>query len=88
MNKAEKTYLNRVAELPCAACGDTPIQIHHIREGQGMGQRAGNGMVIPLCPECHLGDFSIHSSREQFTGIYGSELQLLNETILKAFSGH
>ena len=83
--KTEKAYLSRIAELPCAACGSHGVQIHHIREGQGVGQRAGNGLVIPLCPECHLGDFSIHKSRQQFTNIYGSELDLLNETILGAF---
>ena len=33
--------------------GETPAEIHHIRTGQGAGQRADNFKVIPLCPIHH-----------------------------------
>jgi len=76
----EKAYMGRVAALGCIVC-DSPAQVHHIREGQGMAQRASNYLTIPLCPEHHSGGFSIHKSPRQFTDIYGSELDLLAETI-------
>lgn len=81
----EKAYHEAVASLPCAACDAIGVQLHHIRVGQGMSQRAGHGLVIPLCPDCHTGNFSIHSSRRQFQAVYGSELALLNDTILEVF---
>lgn len=77
---AEKRYMGKVAELGCLVC-DSPASVHHIREGQGMSERASNYLTIPLCKECHQGDFSIHNSKRQFTSIHGSELELLAETI-------
>ena len=43
--KAEKRHMGRVASLGCYLCrqlgyGETPAQVHHVREGQGMAQRA------------------------------------------------
>ena len=77
---AESRYADKVASLGCLIC-DQPANIHHIREGQGAGQRAGNCLIIPLCKEHHQGSFSIHGSRRQFIDIYGNELSMLNETI-------
>ena len=42
--KAEKRHMGRVASLGCYLCrqlgyGETPAQVHHVREGQGMAQR-------------------------------------------------
>ena len=67
----------KVAKLHCIACGTFGVHVHHIRE-----ERIKNDfLTIPLCPECHIGDFSIHKSKRQFEGIYGSELNLLAKTI-------
>lgn len=87
MTRVEKAYMNLVADLPCAACGNWPVQLHHIRKDQGAGQRAGNFSVIPLCPECHTGGFSIHASRRSFQNTYSSEDKLLDETIGKVMAG-
>ena len=76
----EKRHLGRVAELGCIVC-DSPANIHHIREGQGVGMRASHYLTIPLCREHHQGEFSIHNSRREFQNIYGSELDLLAQTI-------
>jgi hypothetical protein len=35
-----KRHLARVASLPCALCGQRPVEAHHPRFGQGMRQRA------------------------------------------------
>ena len=78
---AESRYMGKVAELGCLIHPGTPALVHHIREGQGIAMRASNYLVIPLCPECHVGDFSIHKTPKQFQGIYGSELDMLAHTI-------
>ena len=55
MNKSEKEHLSKVASIGCIVCMNqgsegTPAEIHHIRHGNGMSQRANNYEVIPLCP--------------------------------------
>jgi len=74
---AERRHMGRVSELPCVACGNHGVHVHHIREER----IKDNFLVIPLCPGCHLGDFSIHMAKRQFENIYGSELHLLAQTI-------
>lgn len=87
-NKAEHQHMDRVAALGCMLCyhlgvGGTPAQIHHLREGQGMSQRASNYLVIPLCPEHHQGRDGIHGmGTNAFESTYGvTELGLLAMTI-------
>ncbi|MDR2365851.1 MAG: Ref family protein [Zoogloeaceae bacterium] len=84
---AAKRHLSRVAALGCVLCrhlglGMTPAEIHHIREGQGMGQRASDFLTIPLCPEHHRGASGIHGMGvKSFERAYRvSELDLLAET--------
>ena len=73
-----KQYMQKVRELGCLICS-APASAHHIRE-----ERIKNDwLTIPLCPEHHLGDFSIHKSKWQFENIYGDELQLLALTLEK-----
>ena len=73
----ESKHMGRVAELSCIACNAAGVQVHHIRT-----ERIKNDfLTIPLCPECHLGAFSIHKSKRQFENIYGDELHLLAETL-------
>ncbi len=79
----------RVASLGCVVCrnlgfGPTPASVHHIRTGQGMSQRASNYLVIPLCPQHHTDGgkgVAIHAGQQSFEAIYGSELDLLAQTI-------
>ena len=82
---AEKRHMNRVAELGCIICA-APAQVHHIREGMGMSQRASNWLIIPLCPEHHTGALSVHKTAKQFANIYGSELDLLAVTLGRLFA--
>ena len=81
MTKAEKRHLDRVAALPCALCGDTPVSVHHIRSGQGMAQRASHWLTIPLCPSCHQGPHGIHGDRAMLRIAKATELDLLADTI-------
>lgn len=85
---AEKRHMGRVAALGCILCdhlslGATPAQVHHIREGQGMSQRASNFLTVPLCPGHHQGGTGLHGlGTNAFERAYGlSELDLLAMTI-------
>lgn len=85
--KAEREHLSKVAEIGCIVClnenyGQSPAEIHHMRTGKGMGQRATNYEVIPLCPLHHrLGGYGVafHSGSRVWQERYGSEESLLNQ---------
>ena len=79
--KAVQRYLNRVAELPCVICGAHGVQLHHFREGQGMGQRAQDWLVIPLCYPCHQGSRGFHGNRAELRSRKLDEVDLLALTI-------
>jgi hypothetical protein len=78
---AERAHMGRVAGLGCLLCG-MPAEVHHIREGQGMAQRASNWLTVPLCPEHHRGMSGLHGLGERgFERRYRlSELDLLAMT--------
>ncbi len=87
MNKADRDWLAKVAELGCIACRqmgiETPMcEIHHVRAGQGMGQRSKHiGGTIGLCPSHHRTGghgIALHAGQEAFEKVYGTELTLLN----------
>lgn len=85
-NNAEKRHLTAVANLPCVLCralGERTegVQVHHIREGQGMGQRSPHWLAIPLCPACHTGPLGIHGNRSLMRIAKVEELDLLAMTI-------
>lgn len=83
-----KLHMNKVASIGCILCRHlgfepTPAQLHHIREGQGMSQRAADTLVIPLCQEHHQGNTGLHGlGVKAFERTYRvSELDLLAETL-------
>jgi hypothetical protein len=48
----------------------------------GMGRRANHLEVIPLCPRHHrIGKESFHYSSRNFSKKWGSQRDLLNETL-------
>lgn len=62
---AEQKHKDRVARLGCILCrqlgyGETPAALHHPRFSEGIGQRASNFLVIPLCHEHHQGASGLH----------------------------
>lgn len=83
---SEKSYMNRVADLPCANCGEQPVELHHAREGVGMSQRNSNFLVIPLCPSCHRGSRGIHGDRTAFLLRKNDEMSMLADTIERVFA--
>lgn len=72
-------HLEAVAALGCLLCS-APAEIHHVRAGQGMGQRAPHDRVLPLC-RCHHreGGFGVafHAGTREWQRRYGSEADLL-----------
>ena len=87
MKKAEKDHLDAVASLGCIACynigyPDSPANIHHIRAGQGMSQRASNYETIPLCPTHHQHGghgVAIHAGQKTWEATHGTETELLEQ---------
>ena len=85
--KAEKEHLSKVAEIGCIVClnenyGQSPAEIHHIRSGQGMAQRASNYEVIPLCPIHHRNGghgVAVHAGIETWQERFGTEVELLEQ---------
>jgi hypothetical protein len=81
MKKAESRYLGRVAQLNCVLCGDSPVEIHHLRASEGMGQRAQNWLICALCPDCHRGPRGVHGDRQRLKAQKLDEWDLLAKTI-------
>lgn len=84
VTKIERAYMSTQADAGCILCrhlgyGDTPAEIHHLRDGVGAGQRNSNLKSIPLCSEHHRGNTGFHGlGRRAFERKYGiTELELL-----------
>jgi hypothetical protein len=88
MTKAEKQRFQRMVDLGCIIClrggwGHSQPEIHHIRKGQGVGQRASHDKTIPLCPAHHrTGGYgvAIHAGQKAFENKFGDEHFLLEYT--------
>lgn len=81
-------HMSRVAKLGCILCrhlslGETPAEIHHLREGAGAAQRQSDFISVPLCPEHHRGASGVHGLGVK--GFYAryklDELDLLAATL-------
>jgi len=90
----DPAHLARVRSLPCIACElnnlaqTTPTEAHHIRDGVGMGQKAGDHEAIPLCSFHHRTGFSsFHLAPATFKWLYGSERRLLDLTLERLKGG-
>lgn len=84
----EQQHLDKVAQLGCVVCrnmkfGKSPAECHHIRDGQGSGQRASDYETIPLCSPHHRTGgpgIAFHATgREEWERMYGMERKLLNQ---------
>lgn len=87
-----KAYMGSVAAVGCVLCrhlgsGLSPAEVHHVREGQGMSQRAQDWLGVALCPEHHRGASGLHGLGTH--GFYAryklDELDLLAMTIAAVF---
>lgn len=88
MTAAESAHLARVASLGCIVCrllghGETPAQVHHVRAGQGMAQRAGHFCAVPLCEPHHTGAHGVHGDKGCLRQLRMSEMDLLDVTLME-----
>ncbi len=88
MSAKGKRHMARVAKLPCVLCmhlglGESPSVVHHLKYGQGAGDRASDCMTLPLCYEHHVGKTGVHQLKEKGLRLrYNlSELDLLAMTL-------
>jgi hypothetical protein len=86
MSAASKRYMGRVAKIGCVLCaklgaGPTKASVHHLREGQGKGERASDFLTIALCYDCHQGPNGFHGNRSLLRIAKVDELDLLALTI-------
>lgn len=92
----ERQHMALVASLGCIVCKNLgytmhKVELHHIRDGYGVGQRASNFEVIPLCPTHHRtglkadrtgkAHFGYHQSPKDFEIAYGKERDLLEQVM-------
>ena len=87
MTKSEKDYLNRLAALGCIVCRNEGLygvaaEIHHIRDGQGMGQRGSHYETVPLCAS-RTGGYGIafHAGKKAWEARYGTERALMEQAL-------
>lgn len=86
-NRTTKTagsHRDWIANQPCVLCEllgctqSSKTDVHHVREGQGVAQRASDYLAIPLCHEgCHQGPQGIHGDRSLLRLAKVEELDLL-----------
>ena len=95
MTAAERRWQALVRQSGCIVCrnlgyGDTPASLHHIREGQGGGQKAPDYLVLPLCPDHHQNGghgVALHAGQATWEQNFGTELELLAQVIGETFGG-
>jgi len=88
--KSDNEWMRRITEMGCIACmvqgtPGTMAEVHHIREGQGRGQRSNHQQSLALCPAHHRGTdhprtASIHMAKLAFIDQFGTEQELLELT--------
>jgi hypothetical protein len=81
---AERRHLERIKGMPCAVCAAPgPSDAHHIRQGQGLSQRAPHWLAVPLCKACHQGPDGIHGSKNLWKVHRVDEMAVLAGTIAR-----
>jgi len=89
MNKDEKAHYKKLFEFGCIVCrnvgfGYSAPHIHHIRHGVGLAMRSHWSLAIPLCPLHHQNGghgVALHAGQKTFEEKYGTESELLNQTL-------
>ena len=83
-NAAERRHLECIKSMPCAVCqAPGPSDAHHIRQGQGMSQRAPHWLAVPLCKACHQGPDGIHGTKNLWRLRKVDEMSVLAQTIAR-----
>lgn len=90
MSAAADRHMDRVARVPCVLCkylglGESPAEVHHLKFGTGVSDRASDFLTAALCTRHHRVEYpeSVHYLKERGLRLrYNlSELDLLAMTI-------
>jgi hypothetical protein len=92
MRKHEKERMDALSSMGCIICLRefglySEPEIHHLRDGRGMGHKKKHEETIPLCSEHHrLGPIGVgfHSGTKEWQTRHGMErdlLELVNEIL-------
>ena len=89
MNKDEKRHYEKLSQIGCIVCrnlgfGYSAPHIHHIRNGVGLAMRSHWSLAIPLCALHHQHGghgVALHAGQKTFERKYGTEAELLAETL-------
>lgn len=89
---AERTHLERVANMPCLVCGQRPVQVHHVTASVHGGRISrSHKRVVPLCFKHHKiegGPLSVEAlSHRGFWLQWGLNLLDRADTLWLAFAG-
>lgn len=72
--RAERSRIERIAELPCVVCDEPgPSEVHEPEQGLWFAS-------MPLCPACHRGPDGWHGTRKRWTLRRVNELQAIDMT--------
>lgn len=88
-NGLESSWMGMVRSCGCVLCQhlgfvqETPTNVHHIKEGTGLGERSPHFLTVALCVEHHQGKTGIHGlgTKGFYTRYKLDELDLLDMTI-------
>jgi hypothetical protein len=81
-----KKLLEKMRELPCAACGVEGQSVAaHRNEGKGMGLKVSDALTAPLCFKCHFNldqgkEMSREERRDFWNRAYINNIQKMIET--------
>ncbi len=83
-----RAHMGRVKALRCVLCARLGLvqegvtDVHHLRHGQGMAQRASDWLTAALCHgRCHQGPRGIHGDRSLLRQAKATEMDLLAWTL-------
>lgn len=85
-NKAEKAWMNAIAQLPCCVNNQDcclGLELHHIMDH---GRRIGHLHTIPLCFNHHQAQTplpygeAVHKGIKTFEAKYGTQMEMLERT--------
>lgn len=91
--KSEQEHYKKVVEIGCIVCReclgiyDSPCEIHHLIGVAGLGKKASNDKVIPLCSIHHrLGNrgVAVHSGKVAWEENFQTQerfLEIVNDLI-------
>lgn len=87
MKIEHKKRMDSLVGLGCIVCRKEAMifndaEVHHLRDGRGIGQKKNHDKTIPLCPAHHrTGGYGMafHAGQAEWELRHGSEIELLNE---------